>query len=265
MPPRRGQEAGRFQVQLSGEWADYKDDEDRILKRAYLSGFPNAKYGLRGQKYMVDFKNLVQENAASGKQRSIRPPHKWKPPSAPIMDPGPMTCVKVPAGAAGTTIRVPHPKDKSQFISVSVPASAKAGQEMMVPVPPLEEACAGTAVDEGSEPSAPGPAAAAAETAAKLKKEKKGWSTGAKVAAGTAGAVAVGGLVVGGAILGEHIAEEGWDATMEDVGDWAADAGEWTVGAAETVGEGIADGAEAAVDWIGGAADTAGDFIMDLF
>merc|ERR1719277_2595885 len=169
-----------------------------------------------------------------------------------------MTCVKVPAGAPGTTIQVPHPKDKSQFISVSVPASAKAGQAMMVPVPPLEEACAGTVAHEGSEPSAPPPPAAAAATAAKPGKEKKGWSTGAKVAAGTAGAVAVGGLVVGGAILGEHIAEEGWDATVDDLGDWAADAGEWTVGAAETVGEGIADGAEAAVDWIGGAAGTGG-------
>jgi len=265
MPLKHGQKASKFQVQLSGEWKDYKDDEDRILKRAYLSGFPNARYSLRGQKYTVDFKNLVQQNAASGKQRTIRPPHKWKPPSAPIADPGPMTCVKVPAGAPGTTIQVPHPKDKSQFISVSVPASAKAGQAMMVPVPPLEEACAGTVAHEGSEPSAPPPAAAAAAAAAKPGKEKKGWSTGAKVAAGTAGAVAVGGLVVGGAILGEHIAEEGWDATVDDLGDWAADAGEWTVGAAETVGEGIADGADAAMDWIGGAADTAGDFIMDLF
>ncbi|CAK0802051.1 unnamed protein product [Prorocentrum cordatum] len=216
---------------------------------------------------MVDFKNLVQENAASGKQRSIRPPHRWKPPSAPIMEPGPMTCVKVPVGAPGTTIQVPHPKDKRQFISVSVPASAKAGQAMMVPVPPLE-ACAGAALDQGPEPSAPPPVAAAAAPAArpeKERKEKKGWSTGARVAAGTAGAVAVGGLVVGGAILGEHIVEEGWDATVDGLGDWAAGAGEWAAGAADTVGEGIAGGADAAADWIGGAADTAGDFIMDLF
>merc|ERR1711897_95881 len=85
-------------------------------------------------------------------------------------------------------------------------------------------------------------------------KEKKKWSTGAKVAAVGAGAVVVGGLAVGGAVLGEHVAEEGWDATMADLGDVAT-----------TAGEGIADGAEAAVDWAGDAADTAGDFIMDLF
>merc|ERR1719284_1982866 len=85
-------------------------------------------------------------------------------------------------------------------------------------------------------------------------KEKKKWGTGAKVAAAAGGAVVVGGLAVGGAVLGEHIAEEGWDATMADLGDVAT-----------TAGEGIADGAEAAVEWIGDAADTAGDFIMDLF
>merc|ERR1719367_2102566 len=83
---------------------------------------------------------------------------------------------------------------------------------------------------------------------------KKKWSTGAKVAAVGGGAIVVGGLAVGGAVLGEHIAEEGWDATVAELGDIATSAG-----------EGIADGAEAAVDWVGDAADTAGDFIMDLF
>merc|ERR1712190_711871 len=84
--------------------------------------------------------------------------------------------------------------------------------------------------------------------------KKAGWSTGAKVAAGTAAVVGVGGLAVGGAILGEHIAEQGWDATMAELGDGFEAAGEAIVGAAEDAGE-----------WIEGAADTAGDFIMDLF
>jgi len=61
-------------------------------------------------------------------------------------------------------------------------------------------------------------------------------------------------LAVGGAVLGEHIAEEGWDATMADLGDAGGD-----------IAEGAADAGEAAVDWVGDAADTAGDFIMDLF
>lgn len=238
--------AGHFQVSLSGKWTDYTEQEDKILKRAYLAGFPNAKYTLRGQDYSADFKNMKQKNQKTGKERDIRPPYKWKPPPAPITEPGPTTCIKVPPGAPGTTIQVPHPKDKSQFISVSVPETAKVGQAMLVPVPPLGSA-------PPAEPAAPAaaPAVAAAPAAAP---EKKGWSTGAKVAAGVAGAAAIGGVVVGGALLGEHIAEEGWDATMEDLGDWAAGAGET-----------IADGAEDAVDWVGDAADTAGDFIMDLF
>merc|ERR1711878_199653 len=61
---------------------------------------------------------------------------------------------------------------------------------------------------------------------------KKKWSAGAKVAAGTAGVAVVGGLAVAGAVLGEHIAEDGWDATIAELGDVAT-----------TAGDGIADGA----------------------
>merc|ERR1712032_1187150 len=143
-------------------------------------GFPNARYSLRGHQYETDFGKMKQKNLGTGKERQIRPPHKWKAPSAPITKPGPTTCITVPPGSPGTTIQVPNPKDKKTFIAVNVP--------------------------------------------------------------------------VGGAVLGEHIAEEGWDATMADLGDVAT-----------TAGEGIADGAEAAVEWVGDAADTAGDFIMDLF
>ena len=123
---------------------------------------------------------------------------------------------------------------------------------MLVPVPDISK---------GSAPVA-APAAPAAAPAAE---EKKGWSTGAKVAAGAAGLVAVGGLAVGGAVLGEHIAEVGWDEAMADLGDVAEDAGEAIVGAAEDAGEAIAGAAEDAGEWIAGAAEDAGDFIMDLF
>jgi len=233
-----------FQVKLGGDWKDYAKDEDKILKRAYLAGFPNAKYALRGQHYEVDFKLMKQKNMDSGKARDIRAPHKMKPPSAPVTKAGPTFCITVPPGAPGKTIQVPNPRDKSQMIAVNVPPGAKVGQAMLVPIP------------EGAPAALP-----AADIVGEYKpvehtdeKEKKKWSTGAKVAAVTGGAVVVGGLAVGGAVLGEHIAEEGWDATMADLGDVAT-----------TAGEGIVDGAEAAVDWVGDAAETAGDFIMDLF
>mmetsp|Transcript_28697 Transcript_28697/g.66830 ORF Transcript_28697/g.66830 Transcript_28697/m.66830 type:complete len:232 (+) Transcript_28697:87-782(+) len=229
-------EGGCFQVKLSGDWKNYDKDEDKILKRAFLAGFPNAKYTLRGQQYEVDFKKMTQKNLQSNKERDIRPPFKWKPPSAPVTAPGPTFCITVPPGSPGTTIEVDHPKEKGQRIAVNVPASAKVGQAMLVPIP--------------SGPPAPLPTEA---VTGEYKPEKK-WSTGAKVAAATGGAVVVGGLAVGGALLGTEIAEEGWDATMAEIGD-----------AATTAGEAVADGAEAAVDWVGEAAETAGDFIMDLF
>jgi len=241
--------AEHFQIKLSGSYKDYQGNEDKILKRAYLAGFPNAKYKLRGQQYEVDFAGGSQRNMKTGKAREIRPPFKWKQPEKPIVEAGPTFCIKVPPGSPGTTIQVPHPKDKTQFIAVNVPAGAKVGAAMLVPVPDITK----------------GSSAVAAPAAAAAPAEKKGWSTGAKVAAGGAGLVAVGGLAVGGAILGEHIAEEGWDATMADLGDVAADAGEAISGAAEDAGEAIAGAAEDAGEWIAGAAEDAGDFIMDLF
>lgn len=241
---------GSFQIKLSGDWKDYKGNEDKILKRAYLAGFPNAKYKLRGQQYSVDFARSTQMNVKSGKTRDIRPPHKWKQPEKPIVDAGPTFCIKVPPGSQGTTIQVPHPADKSQFIAVNVPAGAKNGAAMLVPVPDISKGSSAVAAPAAA-PDAPA--------------KGGGWSTGAKVAAGGAGLIAVGGLAVGGAVLGEHIAEEGWDETMADLGDVAADAGEAISGAAEDAGEAIAGAAEDAGEWIAGAAEDAGDFIMDLF
>merc|ERR1711979_34164 len=80
---------------------------------------------------------------------------------------------------------------------------------------------------------------------------KKKWSTGAKVAAGATGVAVVGGVAVAGAVLGGHIAAEGWDATMAELGDIAGSAG-----------DGIADAATHVADFTSDAADSVGDFIM---
>jgi len=63
-----------------------------------------------------------------------------KAPSAPVVASGPTTCIKVPPGSPGTTIHVPHPQVKGSFIPVAVPATAHAGQAMLVPIPPATEA-----------------------------------------------------------------------------------------------------------------------------
>merc|ERR1719456_2085499 len=78
---------------------------------------------------------MIQINRDTGKERKIRQPMKWKPPSKPLVPPGPTTVVNVPPGSPGKTIQVPHPRAKGAFISVKVPASAKPGQAMLVPVP----------------------------------------------------------------------------------------------------------------------------------
>mmetsp|Transcript_101787 Transcript_101787/g.180782 ORF Transcript_101787/g.180782 Transcript_101787/m.180782 type:complete len:262 (+) Transcript_101787:80-865(+) len=259
--------AASFQVKLSGDWKDYKGNEDKILKRAYLAGFPNAKYRLRGQQYQVDFAGMTQMNVRTHKKREIRPPYKWKAPEKPIVEAGPTFCVKVPPGSPGTTIQVPHPKNRLVMIAVNVPATAKVGAAMLVPVPPVPD----DADPAGASPYRKGGGAAGAATAAaagKPAEEEKsgGWSTGAKVAAGGAVVVALGGAAVGGAILGEHVADiGGWDAAMEDLGDVAADAGEAIGDVAEDAGEAITGAAEDAGEWIAGAAEDVGDFVMDLF
>merc|ERR1719487_2376804 len=170
---------------------------------------------------------MMQINRDTGKERCIRQPLKWKAPSKPLVPAGPTTVINVPMGSPGTTIQVPHPRVKGAFISVNVPASAKPGQAMLVPVP-SEAAVIATA-------AAPTPAKAGSG----------GWSTGGKVAAGTAAIVGIGGAAVGGAILGEHIAEHGLDATVDAAGegleDFFVDAGEFVVDAAEDVGDFVMD------------------------
>mmetsp|Transcript_115903 Transcript_115903/g.201207 ORF Transcript_115903/g.201207 Transcript_115903/m.201207 type:complete len:233 (+) Transcript_115903:92-790(+) len=229
-----------FQVKLGGDWKDYTKEEDKILKRAFMAGFPTAKFHLRGQNYIYDFKSMKQINKETRKERDIRPPFKWKAPSKPLVPPGKTTVINVPPGAPGTTIQVPYPGRKGEFIAVNVPPTAKVGQAMLVPVP-----------DGPSSTPAAEPAAAAAEAPAA---GGGGWSTGAKVAAGAAGVAVVGGLAVGGVVLGEHIAEHGVDATVDAAGDGLEAAG-------EAIGDFAVDAGEFVVD----AAEDVGDFVMDLF
>jgi len=238
-----------FQVKLGGKFENYSNQEDKILKRAFMAGFPNAKFSLRGQHYEYNFKDMMQINKGTGKSRSIRAPNKWKAPSKPLVPPGKTTVVNVPRGAPGTTIHVPYPGKAGAFIAVNVPKSAKPGQAMLVPVPDAPT-YATTATSGGRGVASPA---------------RAGWSTGARVAGGTAAVVGVGAAAVGGAILGDHIAEHGFDATVDAVGDGLVDAGEAIGDFAVDAGEVIEDFAVDAGEFVVDAAEDAGDFIMDLF
>lgn len=264
-----------FQVQLKGHWSDYDRQEDMLMKRAFLVGQKNVRYTFRDSTYEYDFKNMQQLNVHTGKRRDIRPPMGMRAPKKPLLPPGPMICITVPPGAAGTIIEVSNPNDPGKKIQVSVPPSAKPGQKMAIPIP-----------EKGEKVEA-------------VQKKQAAMSTGAKVAAGTAGVGLVAAAVVGGVVLGDHLAggdmaetvgETAVDVTetigesavdgAEDVADWVADtapdaldalddgAGDvagWVGDAAEDVGDWLGDAGVDVADWLGDAAEDVGDFVMDLF
>jgi len=240
------------------------------LRRAYLTGQKNVRFELRGQKYEYNFDRMLQVNRATDKQRCIRPPLGPKPPARPLLPAGPMIMITVGTGQAGSIITVKDPNNAGKTIDVFVPAHAREGQKMAVPVP------------------------AKGETVAELQKKQKdheaehagkkasSWSTGGRVASGAAAAAGVAGVFVGGVILGDYLAggdladtigEATVDASeavaeavtevAEDAGDWAEDAGivDWAEDALEDLG----DFAEDAGDWLGDAGEDFGDFVMDLF
>merc|ERR1719218_466556 len=115
---------------------------------------------------------MMQINKGTGKTRAIRAPNKWKAPKEPHVPPGKTTVVNVPRGAPGTTIQVLYPGRPGAFIAVNVPKSAKPGQAMLVPVPEC--------------PADASAATSGARAAKSSSSSSGGWSTGAKVVAGTA-------------------------------------------------------------------------------
>lgn len=234
---------GSFQWKSSFKWNNYEKKENGCLLRAYLSGHKACQYKVRDQHYEYDFKKMVQINADSGRKRKIRPPYKLKAPTEPIVPPGPATVVKVPKGGPGNQIHVPHPQDETKFIAVDVPAHAKVGSVMLVPVPPLPDPEDPPKGDEGEDKKK------------KKKKEDKTKLSGAEKAGFAAGGAAlIGGAAVAGAIIGDAAQDGAFDGVGDAVADAAGDAGD----AAGDLGGVIMD----AVDDID--LDDAGDFLMDL-
>ena len=90
--------ATKFQIELGGHFKDYDTNEDKILKRAFMAGFPKANFSIRGQEYEYDFKRMEQHNKRTNKTRKIRQPYKMQQPSKPIVPPGKTTVVKVQPG-----------------------------------------------------------------------------------------------------------------------------------------------------------------------
>jgi len=242
--------AGKFQWKSSWKWNKYDDKENGSLLRAYLSGFPFAQMLIRGNRYEYDFKKMQQINKDSGRKRQIRPPYKLKQPTEPLVPPGPTTCVKVPKDGPGNQIMVPHPQDSSQFIAVEVPAHAKVGSVMLVPVPLLDD----------SEPDQ--------KKGSKGKKKKKpqGMSGGEKIAAAVGGAAVVGGFAVAGAVIGDAAADGAFDGVGDVIADGADDAADVAADAGAVIMDAVDDiDFDDAGDFMMDLGEDAGDMIMDLF
>merc|ERR1719384_2814991 len=150
-------------------------------------------------------------------------------PDKPLLPPGPMIVVLVPEGGgfANESMQIADPNNPGRKITVAIPPHAKQGSRMAVPCPEKGEDVSKVVQRQND-----------------CLKGDKGWSTGAKMAAGMAG---VGALAVGGVVLGEHLsggALSSWaeqSPELDAAGDWvagaAADASEWAGGAWETAGE----------------------------
>jgi len=247
----------KWQVQLAGKWEDFSDQEHRILNRAYFAGFNNCRFKLRGTEYVCDFAALTQKSTATGKERRIRPPYQARArPAKPLLPEGRTMCIRVPEGASGTCLEVPHPDIAGGMFRVKVPETSRPGSTMMVPVPkkaifppagaegPCAAAGGGLIVADKVSEAAPAGDSAAKDSADGDQGQSK-MTTGQKVA--VAGGVAVGAAAVfaGGMAAGAEIAEPGSveDFFVEAVPDMAEDVG----------------------DWVGDAAEDVGDFFMDLF
>lgn len=219
---------------------------------------------LEEYKFVFRRDHMLQTNVANGKERKMRAPWGMTPPKAQLPE-GDMIVITLRGDQVGkSTIEVRMPKGRGapETLTVAVPAKAKAGQKLAIPIPNR-----GESIDA---------------LARRQQDHNSKLSAGGKVAAIGKVTVAAGACVLGGVILGDHLAGgtlaqdvaegvadageaigDAIGAAAADVGDWAEDAGvtDWVEGAADDVG----DFAEDVGDWLGDAGEDAGDWICSVF
>jgi hypothetical protein len=111
----------KFQVKLAGNWTDYTPEEDKAIKRAFMTGFKDVRFSYRGQQYKYDFTHMTQTNVGTYKSRDIRPPHGWKAPMKELVPKGKTMCLTVRPGQPGRCIMVDHPEASDLQFAVNVP------------------------------------------------------------------------------------------------------------------------------------------------
>lgn len=278
-----------FKAKVDGYWKEFNPEVNGLLKQAFALGVPSVRFCVQGQVYKFDFKRMEEKNLITGETRPMCAPLHLKPPPKPriaAFGPRPVFAVKVPPGAAGKEIEVPHPKKLGKKVAISVPKEAMPGQPMFVPIPASWRKKAkkslilgggGAAVGAGAalatQELAVGGAAAAAGGSAALAGAAPfvlgGIAVAGAVAAGAAAvnyttkhpgkAVALGVLAVGGLAAADYVAEHG---VVEAAGDLVEGVGDAVEGTAEAVGDAV-EGTGAAAEELDDAFSDAGEFLVD--
>jgi len=308
-----------FKAKFSGSCRDYSIHCNDLLQQAYTAGCPSMRLNVKGHMYKFDFETMEQRNLNTLETAEMRAPHDLE---RPVKNPlfrmenllhpftkgrqsfkenvtpqRPVYVVRVPAGGPGKTILVPHCKKLGKSLRVAVPAEAKVGQPLFLPVPctavktKLKYAAggaaggggavlAGVAAGEATATAVCGAGGAAALGAAAP------VIAGGVVVAGVAVAAAagvhyasknptkamvIGALTVAGLAAIDHVRDVGVFEAAGDAAELAGDAveatGDVAEGAravAEDVGDELADAADE-LDWSRDAAEDGVDFILDLF
>jgi hypothetical protein len=307
-----------FKAKVDGKWQDYSLPCQHFLLEAFEAGCPSMRLHVKGNMYKFDFKKMEQHNLNTLEVCELKAPHNAnRPKKSAIFDKEnfkhplskgrrslqgkirpqrPVFVVRVPAGSLGKTIQVPHPKKLGKSMNVAVPANAKVGQPLYLPMPrtkaqtKVKYAVAGTAlgttstaaavaITEATGLSAGAVAGGGAAAVGTLAAASLGGVAiaGALVAAGAGvhyatrnpkKAIAIGALTLGALALADHVAEVG---VLEAAGDVAEGAGDLVEGAGDVM-EGVVDFGEDAGEflldageWVGDVAEDGVDIILDLF
>jgi len=314
-----------FKAKVDGKWPDYAPPCNHFLLEAHAAGCPSMRLNVRGHMYKFDFEKMEQKNLSTMETLEMRAPHDARRPVRSsifqvdnlkrpfskgkkslrdaVWKQRPVFVVRVPAGSAGTTIRVPHPKKLGKAMAVAVPVEADVGQPLFLPMPRTEmkskAKCAAGGAAVGTVGTAAGVAigdtigAVAAGGALASVGGIAALSIGGVVVVGAvvaacAGihyatrnpvkAVVVGALAIGALSLADHVADvgiveaavdvvKGGGDLVEGVGDLVEGVGDFAADAIDA-GEDMGEGWEAfldGADWLKDSAEDGVDIVLDLF
>lgn len=309
-----------FKARIDGKWQDYAPQCNQFLLEAYAAGCPSMRLNVKGQMYKFDLEKMEQINLNTLAVNKLRAPDNAERPQKSsvfllenlrhprskgrkslqekIRPQRPVFIVRVPPNGPGTTIRAPHPKKLGKAMPIAVPADAKVGQALYLPMPKtrmktkVKYAAGGTALgttgaavgialmEATSITSAGGVAAGGAlATVGTVAAVSLGGVAvvGAVVAAGVGvhyatrnpgKAVAIGALAIGALALADHVADTGVVEAASDAAEVAGDVVEGVVDFAEDAADTCEDAGDFIVDagdWLGDVAEDGVDFMLDLF